>query len=323
MIIVQTPLRISFLGGGTDFEEFYSREEGAVLSSAINLSVYIVVKERFDDFIYVNYSKKEIVDSFDKLEHELAREALRLTGVKGGIEITTLADVTSEGSGLGSSSSITVGLLHALYAYRGELPTAEQLADEACKIEIGILNRPIGRQDQYIAAYGNMRFITFNGRISVERVDVPREIKQRLNRNLMLFYTGKTRKSATVLESQKNNIESRRKELGEMRRLAYEARDTLLHGSLDGFGELLHCGWEYKKKLTDRVSNSDIDGMYSVARQAGAIGGKICGAGGGGFLLLYCRPEKQEDVRRAMGNLREYSFNLQEDGSKVIFNYQG
>jgi len=323
MIIVQTPLRISFLGGGTDFEEFYSKQEGAVLSTAINLSVYIIVKERFDDFIYINYSKKEIVDNVDKLEHELAREALRLTGVQGGIEITTLADVTSEGSGLGSSSSFTVGMLHALYAYKGELPTAERLADEACKIEISILGRPIGKQDQYIAAYGNMRFITFNGRIDVERIELPRELKQRLNRNLMLFYTGKTRKSATVLESQKNNIESRREELGEMRRLAYEARDTLLHGSLDSFGEILHYGWEYKKKLTDKVSNSDIDEMYSLARQAGAIGGKICGAGGGGFLLLYCRPERQEDVRRALSNLREYSFNLQEDGSKVVFNYRG
>jgi D-glycero-alpha-D-manno-heptose-7-phosphate kinase len=323
MIVVQTPLRVSFLGGGTDFEDFYCKEEGAVLSTAINLSVYIIVKERYDGYIYINYSRKEIVDSIDKLEHELAREALRLTGVKGGIEITTLADVTSEGSGLGSSSSFTVGMLHALYAYKGELPTAERLADEACQIEINKLARPIGKQDQYIAAYGNLRFIRFNGSISAERVELPRDVKQRLNRNLMLFYTGKSRKSATVLGSQKNNIESRRGELAEMRKLAYEAKDCLCRGDLDDFGEILHRGWEFKKRLTDKVSNVDIDEMYSRAREAGAIGGKICGAGGGGFLLLYCRPEKQEDVRRTLSYLTEYTFSLKEDGSKVIFNYQG
>ena len=156
MIVVQTPLRISFCGGGTDFEEFYSKEEGAVLSSAINLSVYIIIKERFDNKVYVNYSRKEIVDNIDNLEHDLVREAMRLTGVKSGVEITTLADVTSEGSGLGSSSSFTVGMLHALYAYKGELPTSEKLAAEACKIEIDTLKHPIGKQDQYIAAFGGL-----------------------------------------------------------------------------------------------------------------------------------------------------------------------
>lgn len=323
MIIVKTPLRISFLGGGTDFEEFYSKQEGAVLSTAINLSVYIIVKERYDNKIYINYSRKEIVDNIDQLEHELAREAMRLSGITSGVEITTLADVTSEGSGLGSSSSFTVGMLHALYGYKGELPTSEKLAGEACNIEIDILNHPIGRQDQYIAAYGNMRFITFNGRIDVEKVELPRELKQRLNRNLMLFYTGKTRRSATILESQRNNIKARWAELTEMKKLAYEARDCLLRGALDDFGEILHRGWEYKKKLTDKVSNGDIDEMYARARQAGAIGGKICGAGGGGFLLLYCRPEKQEEVRNSLGYLNEYTFSLEEDGSKVIFNYRG
>lgn len=324
MIVVQTPLRISFLGGGTDFEDFYSKEEGAVLSTAINLSVYIIIKERYDDWIYINYSKKEIVDKVDKLEHELVREAMRLTGVDRGVEITTLADITSEGSGLGSSSSFTVGMLHALYAYKGELPTAKTLADEACKIEIDILGKPIGKQDQYIAAYGNLRFIKFhNSTISVEKVELAKEIRNRLNRNLMLFYTGISRKSATVLESQKNNIEARKSELIQMRKLAYEALDCLLKGELDDFGEILHRGWEYKKKLTDNVSSGEIDNFYSSARQAGAIGGKICGAGGGGFLLIYCRPEKQEDVRSALSKLKEYNFRLKEDGSKVIFNYRG
>ncbi len=323
MIVIQTPLRISFSGGGTDFEEFYLNGEGAVLSSAINLSVYTIIKERYDDLIYINYSKKEIVNSVDKIEHDLVREAMLMTGINKGVEITTLSDVTSEGSGLGSSSSFTVGLLHALYTYKGELPTAERLASEACKIEIDILKHPIGKQDQYIAAYGNIRFITFNKVIEVNKVEIPVEVKQLFNRNLMLFHTGVTRKSGTVLESQLNNIKKRRTELNKMKQLAYEARDCLLHGKLDDFGEILHRGWEYKKNLTDKVSNTVIDELYSRGRNAGAIGGKICGAGGGGFLLFYCRPEKQENVRSALNNLTEYMFSLKEDGSKVIFNYRG
>jgi D-glycero-alpha-D-manno-heptose-7-phosphate kinase len=324
MIVVQTPLRISFLGGGTDLKDYYAKEGGAVLSTAISLCVYIIVKKRFDDKIYVNYSKKEIVDNVDSLEHELVREAMHLTGVRSGIEITTLADITSEGTGLGSSSSFTVGMLHALYAYQGELPTAEKLADEACRIEIDVLQHPIGKQDQYIAAYGNMRFIKFEkSSVSVEKVELPSEIKQRLNRNLMLFFTGKHRRSSTILESQKENINQRLTELTAMKQLAYEARECLQKGELDNFGEILHRGWEYKKTLTEKVSNSDIDRDYALARQAGAIGGKLCGAGGGGFLLIYCRPEKQEEVRYSLKHLTEYTFNFQQDGSKVIFNYQG
>jgi len=323
MIVVQTPLRVSFAGGGTDFEDYYVKEGGAVVGTAINLSVYAILKERYDNRIYVNYSRKEIVDSIDALEHSLVREAMRLTGVSHGIEVTTLADVTSEGSGLGSSSSFTVGMLHSLYTYRGELPTAEQLADEACKIEIDILKRPIGKQDQYYAAYGGLRFFTFNGSgVSVERIDLQKDVKQRLNRNLMLFYTGLTRQSSSVLEAQKDNIDARMKELAELKKLAYEVRDSLTGGNLDYFGELLHRGWEIKKKLAEKVSNSSIDIWYEKARAAGAIGGKICGAGGGGFLLVYCRPEKQEAVRIAMRPLAEYDFGIHEDGSKVIFNYR-
>ena len=249
---------------------------------------------------------------------------MSLLGVNHGIEITTLADITSEGSGLGSSSSFTVGMLHALHAYKGDLPTADDLASQACKIEIDTLKRPIGKQDQYIAAYGGLRFITFNGHgIHAERVELSREMKQRLNRNLMLFYTGLNRKSATVLESQKNNIGSRIYELGRMKKFAFEACQCLRNGAFDDFGEIMHQGWEYKKTLAEKVSNTDIDSYYTAARNAGAIGGKICGAGGGGFLLVYCKPEKQDAVREALKPLREYAFNLKDDGSKVIFNYQG
>jgi D-glycero-alpha-D-manno-heptose-7-phosphate kinase len=323
VIVVQTPLRISFLGGGTDFEDFYLTEGGAVLSTAIDKCIFVVVKQRFDDMIYVNYSKKDIADSVDKLKHELVREAMRMTGMEKGVEITTLADIPSEGSGLGSSSSVTVGLLHALYAYQGEIKMAETLAKEACQIEIDILGKPIGKQDQYIAAYGNMRFITFgDNAIEAEKILLSTEDKRRLNENLLLFYTGMTREASTILTEQKANIDAHREVLRQMRKLAFEAKKAVLEGDFDGFGELLHQGWEFKKQLAGKISNSEIDEMYETARKAGAIGGKITGAGGGGFLLLYCRKERQEGVRRALEGLRELPFRFENYGSKVIFNYR-
>jgi D-glycero-alpha-D-manno-heptose-7-phosphate kinase len=323
MIVVQTPLRISFLGGGTDFEDFYLNHGGAVLSTAIDKYVFVIVKERFDDMIYVNYSKKEIVDSFDKLEHELVREAMRITEVTKGVEITTLADVPAHGTGLGSSSSLTVGLLQALYAYRGELKTAETLAREACRIEIDTLGKPIGRQDQYIAAYGNMRFITFNNSgIELQKIELPPEDKRRLSENLLLFYTGLATNSTEVLTEQKANIDDHRETLSQMRGFAFEAKDVILAGAFDELGKLLDRSWKLKKQLASKISNAKIDEMYEAARRAGAIGGKIAGSGGGGFLLLYCPKERQDEVRRALKGLTELPFHFEPDGSKVIFNYR-
>lgn len=323
MIVVQTPLRVSFLGGGTDFEQFYLHHGGAVFSTAIDKCVFVIVKERFDDMIYINYSKKEIADKVDNIEHELVREALKTTGVDKGIEITTLADVPSEGTGLGSSSSVTVGLLQALYTYKGESKTAEALAQEACHIEIEVLGKPIGRQDQYIAAYGNMQLITFDKTgIRPERISLPAEDKRRLNANLMLFYTGMTRKSSEILSEQKANIDDRVETLSQMMGLAFKAKEAVLGRAFDELGELLHEGWELKKQLADRISNPQIDGIYEAARRAGAIGGKITGAGGGGFLLLYCPAWKQGEVRQTLRGLRELPFQFEQDGSKVIFNYR-
>ena len=324
MIVVETPLRLSFLGGGTDFDDFYLKHSGAVISTTINKCVYVIVKERFDDMIYVNYSQKEMVDSVDKLEHELVRETMKMTGVEKGIEITTLADIPSEGTGLGSSSAITVGLLQALYAYQGQIVTAGTLAEQACQIEINILGKPIGRQDQYIAAHGNMRFIIFaNGGIEIAKIELPPEDKRRLNDALILFYTGITRKSSQILSEQKANIDHQVTALCEMRKLAFEARDAIVDGAFDEFGEIMHRGWELKKGLASKVSNSQIDEIYQAARKAGAIGGKLAGAGGGGFLLLCCPNGKQDKVRQALRGLRELPFRFQADGSKVIFNYRG
>ena len=323
MIVVQTPLRISFLGGGTDFEDFYLNHGGAVLSTAINKCVFVIVKERYDDMIYVNYSRKEIVDKVDDLEHELVREAMRLTEVTRGIEITTLSDVSAAGTGLGSSSSIIVALLQALYTYRGELKTAETLAREACQIEIDILGKPVGKQDQYIASYGGMQFITFsNDAIKVEKIELSSKDKRRLNDTLLLFHTGIHKKSSEVLPEQKANINARLETLSEMRELAFKAKDAILDSAFDDFGGILDQGWNLKKQLASKISNPKIDEIYEAARRAGAIGGKVTGSGGGGFILLYCPKERQDEVRKVLKGLSEVPFHFEQDGSKVIFNYR-
>ena len=329
MIISQTPLRLSFLGGGTDFADYYASHAnargGAVVGVAIDKFIYVIVKERFDEKIYVNYSKKEIVDSVDDLEHDLVREAMRLTGVTHGVEITTLADVPSEGSGLGSSSAVTVGLLQALWTYQGETRTAEQLAAEACRIEIDVLGRPMGVQDAYFSALGGIRQLTFGPsdvqRIGWQRLDLPQERISQLANNLLLFYTHRTRKSSSILGTQRRNIPDRMGVLDQLRDLAYDSRRRLEAGDLDGFGRLLHEGWLLKTQMAAGITDKGIDDLYEAALQAGALGGKIAGAGGGGFLLLYCPLAAQDAVRaRLNGTVRELPFRFERDGSKVIFN---
>ncbi len=324
MIITQTPLRISFLGGGTDFKDFYAQEGGWVLSSAIDKYIFAIIKDRFDDKIRVGYTKIEMVDSLDEVEHELVREALRKTGITKRIEVSTMGDIPSAGSGLGSSSTVTVGLLNAMHTYLGQMKDAEALAREACEIEIDVLGKPIGKQDQYIAAYGNMRFIRFqpDGRVEIETVELEDSEKRRFNQNLMLFFTGVTRKSSTILTEQRANINGHLEVLRRMKSLALAAKECIIEGDFDEFGAILHQGWECKKQLASRITNCRIDQLYEVARQAGAIGGKITGAGGGGFLLLYCPQERQDDVRGALHRLRELPFRLERDGTKVIFNYR-
>lgn len=324
MIIIQTPLRISFFGGGTDFPAFFREEGGCVLTSAIDKYIFVTIKERFDQLLRIGYTRTEMVEAIDEVQHELIREALRKTGVARGVEITTMGDIPSAGSGLGSSSTVVVGALHALYAYLGDSVTAEQLAREACEIEVDILGKPIGLQDQYIAAYGGLRFLEFrtDGRVVGERLQIDARLKRRLNENLLLFFTGVTRQAQSILSEQQRNISGRRAVLRAMRQLAHTARVELCAGNLDALGCLLHEGWELKKQLAGGISNSSLDAMYEAARQAGAVGGKITGAGGGGFLLLYCPREKQECVRHALDGLQELPFQFEPDGSKVIFNYR-
>ena len=324
MIITQTPLRISFAGGGTDFYEFFEANGGAVVSSAIDKFLYCIVKERFDDKIYVNWSKKEIVDSVDQIEHDLVREAMRKVGVTKGVEISFLSDIPSEGSGLGSSSSVTVGVLHALYSFIGETPTAEQLAREACEIEIGKLGKPIGVQDQYIAAYGGLRCLEFGpGRnVKTSTVKISRANLEDLDNMLMFFFTGKTRKADNILSQQRANITSQLDTLREMTRQAHEVRHLLEGDSVSAFGSLLHRGWEAKRRLAVGVSSSELDEQYQRAMAAGALGGKISGAGGGGFFLLCVPSECRPAVRQALSELREMPFHLERGGSRVVLNIQ-
>lgn len=324
MIVVQSPLRVSFFGGGTDFADYYLREGGCVLSAAIDKYIFVTIKERFGSLIRVSYTKQEMVESVDDLQHELIREALKKTGITRGVEVTTMGDIPTEGSGLGSSSTVTVGALQAMYLYQGENPSASQLAREACEIEIDRLRKPIGIQDQYIAAFGGLRFIEFytDGHVRVQRVDVSEAVARRLNESLLLFFTGVTRKADNVLLEQKHNIKDRLTVLRQMKAMAVNARDALLEGQVEPLGELMHEAWLLKKQLASQVSNPHIDALYDAARQAGAIGGKITGAGGGGFLLLFCPQGKREAVRAALPQLQELPFRIAYDGAKVIFNYR-
>ena len=323
MIITQTPLRISFFGGGTDFRDYYRENQGgAVLSTAIDKYIYAIVKERFDDLICVNYSKREVATQLDEVQHELVRETMRKTGVEKGIEITTLADIPAKGTGLGSSSSVTVGLLNVFYLYQSRPQPIERLAKEACQIEIDILKKPIGKQDQYAAAFGNLNIIRFNPdeTVTLEPLLIEDRVKNALETNLMLIYTGVTRKSSDILSQQKDNIRHHLSILDEMKAMVDEGKNHLLQGRLDEFGKLLHRGWELKRKLAEKVTNLQIEKMYQIALEAGVLGGKICGAGGGGFLLLYCPFLWQNKVRDALGSPRELPWHFERQETKAIFN---
>jgi D-glycero-alpha-D-manno-heptose-7-phosphate kinase len=323
MIIVQTPLRVSFFGGGTDFPSFFRSEGGCVLTSAIDKYIFVTVKRRYDPKLRIGYTQTEMVDSVDEVKHELVREALRQTGICQGVEISTMGDIPSA-SGLGSSSTVTVGALHAMYTYLGEMVSAERLACEACDIEIERLGKPIGIQDQYIAAYGGFRFLEFTpeGQVINRKVELDPTLRRRLNERLLLFFTGMTRQSQTILSEQQANIGERTAVLRQLKDMAQTALIELQMGNLDAIGYLLHESWQLKKQLASKISNGTLDDMYTAARRAGAIGGKITGAGGGGFLLLYCPFDKQEAVRIALRGFQEFPFQLAQDGTKVILNYQ-
>jgi D-glycero-alpha-D-manno-heptose-7-phosphate kinase len=323
MIISRTPFRISFVGGGSDMETFYARSQGAVLSTSIDKYMYISSHRYFyRDQIQVKYSRTETVNALNDLKHPLLREALRKTGITGGIEISSIADIPS-GTGMGSSSSFTVGLLHNLYAINRKYVTHEELAREACEIEIDIVKEPIGKQDQYAAAFGGLNIIYFNpdGSVRVEPLHIQDSVYSALEENLVMFYIGNQRKASDILSEQKKNASQDEKFeiLKKMVGLVFELRDALYAGRLEDFGTIMHQNWILKQKLASKISNPEIDLIYEKGLANGATGGKLLGAGGGGFMLFYCPGEKQNALRNALKEYDTFDFKFERDGSKIIY----
>jgi D-glycero-alpha-D-manno-heptose-7-phosphate kinase len=321
MIITRTPFRISFAGGGSDLSAYYSHEPGVVLSTAIDKYIYLSVKPHFDLNFRISYSKTEIVDTVDQIDHRIVREGLKWLNIEKGCEIVSMADLPAR-TGLGSSSSFTVGLLHALYASEGKVVSPERLAKEACEIEIEKLHEPIGKQDQYIAAYGGLQLIQFNpdGTVFVDPVVCTAHTRQELNRRLLMFFVGGARDARDVLTRQKANTSDKMQVLRRMCGIARQLRDVLTEGrDLGAFGSLMHEAWVAKKSLESSISNPQIDSYYERGLSAGATGGKLLGAGGGGFLLFFCEPSEQPRLRAELAELRELEFSFDPQGSKIVY----
>jgi D-glycero-alpha-D-manno-heptose-7-phosphate kinase len=323
MIISRTPFRMSFVGGGSDLASFYRNHGGAVLSTAINCYVNVVVNPKFDSGIRLSYSKTENRDQVDQVEHPIVREALRMLQIPRGIEIVSVADVPSTGTGLGSSSAFTVGLLNALHAFKGLNASKRRLGEESCAIEIDILKEPIGKQDQFASAYGGINLIRFNpdDSVDVEPVTCPHQIETEIERNIVAFYTGIVRRAGDILKAQNEAILTGRRDAVLKRMVAqvYELRDELRRGNCDALGEVLHEGWQLKKSISNGISSDQIDHWYDRAIKAGALGGKLLGAGAGGFLIFYARPERHEAIRRELCELRPIKFCFDREGSRIIF----
>jgi D-glycero-alpha-D-manno-heptose-7-phosphate kinase len=324
LIVTRTPLRVSFAGGGTDLAAFYEREYGAVLSTAINKYIYVTVKrhgEVFNEPIRLNYSKSEKVDRIEEIENNIARECLRFLEIDPPIYISTVGDLPAS-TGLGGSSSFAIGLLNALHAYRGERVSAGQLAEEASYIEIDVLKQPIGKQDQYVAAFGGLNFLRFytHGGVAVEPVRVSNGTLGELFVQLLMFWTGHQRDSSTVLIEQKANTPQKTEQLLMMREHAHQLHTLTSNGqfSVEAFGRILDATWQLKRQLASTITADPIDRWYQLAMDAGAEGGKLCGAGGGGFLLFAVKPERQAAVREALHELTEVSIQYEVHGSKVL-----
>jgi D-glycero-alpha-D-manno-heptose-7-phosphate kinase len=321
MIISQTPYRVSFAGGGTDLPAFYRQEHGAVLSATIDQHMYVTIHRRFEPTIRVSYSRTEMASTLDEVQHELVREAMRQVEIDEPLEITTIGDVPA-GTGMGSSSSLTVGLLNALYAHRHRVVSPALLAEQACRIEIDILKKPIGRQDQYAAAFGGVNYIRFNrdDTVDVEPVPCRVETLAELEQRTLLVYTGQTRDANQILERQSNGTAERMGVLRQMRDQVNKMRAALTGDSdLDRFASLLHEGWELKRSLGFGISGDQVNEWYEAARKAGAAGGKLLGAGGGGFLLLMAPPWRHRAIREALNRPRELPFRIARHGSRNIF----
>jgi len=325
LVVTRTPLRVSFCGGGTDLPAFYERSHGAVLSTAINKYIYVTVKKHGDVFnerIRLNYSHSEQVQTIEEIKNEIARECLKFLKIDPPIYISTVGDMPAS-TGLGGSSSFAVGLLNALHAYRGEQVSAAQLAEEASYIEIERLSQPIGKQDQYAAAFGGLNLFRFKpgGCVAVEPVHLTNGALPKMFKSLMTFWTGHQRDSSEVLTEQKANTSTKMAVLLQMREQAYQLQKLLgtARSDLRAFGELMDDGWRLKQQLASKITTTQIDAWYDQAKQAGAVGGKLCGAGGGGFLLFVVSPDRQPAVRQALSSLQEVKVGPEAHGSKILF----
>jgi D-glycero-alpha-D-manno-heptose-7-phosphate kinase len=324
MIISRTPYRISFFGGGTDFPAWFRKHGGAVLATTIDKYCYLTCRYLppfFEHRIRLVYSRIESCHSLDEIAHPSVREVLRYLKIGRGVEIHHDGDLPAR-SGMGTSSSFTVGLLHALYALKGFMPSKHQLAEESIHIEQEVLKETVGSQDQVSAAYGGFNHISFlpNGTFSVRPITLTQERLKELNSHLMLFYTGIKRTSADIAESYVNDMEARRRQLRIMKDLIEESISILNNGDdLRGFGELLHEAWQAKRSLSAAVSNSLVDEIYASAVSAGAVGGKLTGAGGGGFMLLFAPPSRQKEIRERLNTLIHVPFKIEFSGSQIIF----
>jgi len=324
MIVSCAPFRVSFAGGGSDIHSFYQNNRGAVLSCAIAKYSFIIIHPFFNANKYhLKYTRTELVDRIEEVQHPILREALRMQGIDPGLEIVSVADIPG-GTGLGSSSSFSVALINALYSYRRIFVPKETLAQDACRLEIDLLKEPIGKQDQYAAAYGGVNFIEFerHGGVTVQPLLLSPATIAELEANLMLFYTGSQRNAREILGHQTVALQAEGFVVSQTKKmvdLAHDMRDLLLAGDLDAFGHALHVGWEMKRSISDRISNAAIDEVYSRARESGAVGGKLAGAGGGGFLLLYCPKAAQQRVRNALSALQGLEFRFDWGGARIAF----
>jgi len=328
MIVSRAPVRFSLGGGGTDLPS-YSREHGGFLvAAAVDKFVYVCVAKRFQNTIRLAYTESEIVDSVDQIRHRIFREALRMTDVTKGVELHSLADVPAN-TGLGSSSTFTVALLNGLHAFKREFVPVEQLAREACSLEIDVLQEPIGKQDQYIAAYGGISALTFHpdGSVDVERLALRDEVIDELEANLLIYYSGVERAAASVLKEQAKTIVANKDDavqrMHRIKALGHETKRILLTGNIDAYGEMLHEHWTNKRKLAANMADGTIDEHYDVARKAGAIGGKLMGAGGGGFFMFYVRAAERRRVQEALAarGLRPMRFRFDFDGARIMANF--
>ena len=327
MIVSKTPLRMSFVGGGSDLPAWYREEMGAVLSSAINKYVYISVNPKFDGRIRVNYSRTEEADHYSQIQHPLVREAMAVTQIEGGIEIASMADIPSKGSGLGSSSSFTVGLLNALHAYKNKFISKAELSRLACHIEIERCGEPIGKQDQYAAAYGGMNLIRFHPdeSVSIDPVICSRALTDRMNSSILIFFTGRTRSASGILAQQSADLlnTDRRKLMRRMVELTFELKSEIESGSLDHFGSILDENWRLKAQLSRGITDPQIDEWYATGLANGALGGKLLGAGNGGFLMFYAHPDRHDDIKRALPGLVPQTFRFDWNGAQIVFYQPG